>query len=445
MNARFAPSHLWAHLRSTYWFVPGLMCAAAVALAFGTVHLDRRFVETLSVVPWLYRGGADGARLLLSAVVGSMITAVSVTFSVTVVALTVASQHYGPRLLTNFMRDTSAQVVLGAFISTFAYCLLVLRVVRGDSQDLDAFVPHLAVTGAVGMTLVSIAAFIYYVHHVSSSIQISQIALVVTRDLLRSIDRLYPAHIGDPPSDGPEPPSRPEAAVPIPAIGEGYVESIDADGLMALVSECDTVVWIVRRPGDFAVKGAPLAYVHPGPAELPRFTDRLNATFIVGPERTSRQDAEYAIHQLVEVALRALSPGVNEPFTALTCIDRLTQGLSMLASRRPPPAARTDRHGRVRVVAPPRTFPELLTAAFDPILLFAGTNPAIYERVLGGLAVMARLAPASADREAIGRQADAVVETAARQLERPADRGRIERAHGEVIARLADGPAPSAS
>ena len=371
-----------------------------------------------------------------------MITAVSVTFSVTVVALTVASQHYGPRLLTNFMRDTAAQVVLGAFISTFAYCLLVLRVVRGDSQGLDAFVPHLAVTGAVALTLVSIAAFIFYVHHVSSSIQISQIALVVTRDLLRSIDHLYPAPIGDPPSERPEPPPQPEDAVPIPATDEGYVESIDADGLMDLVSKCDTVVWIERRPGDFAIKGAPLAYVHPAPPELPRFTDRLNAAFIVGPERTSRQDTEYAIHQLVEVALRALSPGVNEPFTALTCIDRLTQGLSLLASRQPPPGVRKDSGGRVRVVAPPRTFPDLLGAAFEPIVLFAGTNPAIYERVLGGLAVMARLTRASSDRATIGRQADTVLETAGAKLERPADRSRLERAHREVIVRLASAPHP---
>ena len=146
----------WSRLRSTYWFVPSLMTAGAVGLAFLLVAVDRLSTDESPWLGWVYGGGADGARSLLSAIAGSTITVVSLTFSVTVVALTVSSQHFGPRLLANFMRDSAAQFVLGMFIGTFAYCLVVLRTVQGDGAAYDRFVPHMSVTVAVALALVSV-------------------------------------------------------------------------------------------------------------------------------------------------------------------------------------------------------------------------------------------------------------------------------------------------
>jgi uncharacterized membrane protein len=179
MQARFAPANLWAHLRSTYWFLPSLITLGCMGLAFGMIALDRHAADREMLPRWLTGGGSDGAREILSSVAGSIITVVSVTFSVTIVALTVASQHFGPRLLNNFMRDTAVQAVLGIFIGTFVYCLLVLRTVQGASDHYERFIPHLGVAGAMLLTLVSVGALIFYVHHVATAIQVSQIALNV--------------------------------------------------------------------------------------------------------------------------------------------------------------------------------------------------------------------------------------------------------------------------
>ncbi|HEX6973245.1 MAG TPA: DUF2254 family protein, partial [Vicinamibacterales bacterium] len=167
---------VWNRLRSTYWFVPALLTLASIALGVGLVAMDSWYPEAAGTLGWVYNGGASGAQALLSAVAGSMITVVSVTFSVTVVALTVSSQHFGPRLLNSFMRDAAAQLVLGTFIGTFAYCVVVLRTVHGEGDGYAVFVPHLAVTAGVALTLVSVGMLIYYVHHVSASLQVSEIA-----------------------------------------------------------------------------------------------------------------------------------------------------------------------------------------------------------------------------------------------------------------------------
>ena len=417
MSGWTRPLAAWNRLRSTYWFMPAVMTAVAAAMAIVCVEIDRYTGADAPWLGWAYGGGADGARALLSAVAGSTITVVSLTFSVTIVALTVSAQHFGPRLLSNFMRDTAAQVVLGMFIGTFAFCLLVLRTVRADADDYAQFIPHLSVTVAVILAMLSVAALIYYLHHVAASIQVSQIALNVTRDLEAAIDRLYPDHAGADQEPPPAPlPPVPDDAAAIRADASGYVQAIDLDAVMALVERHDAMAWLDRRPGDFVIAGAVLATVSPPPADRDGFAKALRDAYVLGADRTAWQDAEFAIEQLVEVALHALSPGINEPFTAITCIDRLAQGLSILAGRRLPADVLEDSAHRPRVVAPPRSFAGLLHAAFDPILLNAGANPAIYSRLLERLAALAEVASRPKDHAAIADLAASVRDAAQVQL-----------------------------
>jgi uncharacterized membrane protein len=403
----------WGKLQSSYWFVPSVMTSLSVALAFSLLAADRRLGEDSTWLQWLYGGGADGARALLSAVASSTITVVSVTFSVTVVALTVASQHFGPRLLNNFMRDRAAQIVLGVFIATFVFCLIVLRTVQGDGDTYDRFVPHLSVTSAVVLTLLTVAALIYYVHHVSASMQVSRITLMVVRDLEAAIDRLYPNDAGEEPSGsiGRSPPI-PEGAEDLASESSGYVQAIDLGAALALAQKHDLTIWICARPGEFVTQGARLAAVYPPPAGARRFAAKFRRAYVFGSDRSSHQDAAFAIQQLVEVALHALSPAMNEPFTAITCIDRLGQGLGRLACRQLPAAVREDEHGRPRLVAEPQTFSDLLEIAFQPITVYAGSNPAIYQRVLETLETLAQRARRAADRAAIVRQAEHVRQSA---------------------------------
>jgi uncharacterized membrane protein len=440
MGLRLRPLALLNRLRSTYWFVPAVVTVAAVVLASVLVAVDRQYSDSTAWLGWAYGGGADGARSLLSAVAGSTMTVVSVTFSVMVVALTVSSQHFGPRLLNSFMRDNAAQLVLGTFTGTFAYCLMVLRTVQGDGDGYSAFVPHLAVTMALILTLISVGMLIFYVHHIATSMQVSEITAGVAQDLERTVGQLYPEPFGaalEPPVR--EPPAAPEGAVEIRARSSGYLQEIDSDAVLALACEHDAVIWLMARPGQFVIEGRAVAAVAPTPAEPDEFARRLIGTYVIRADRTSTQDADFAVQQLVEVALRALSPGVNEPFTAITCIDRLGQGLAKLASRKIPSAVRTGDEGAVRVVAEPRTFVELVEAAFDPIARYAGRNPAIAQRLLETLGALADITQRAEDRAAIARLADFVWTCTARDVEGERPRSMLARLHNEVRARLERG------
>lgn len=422
-------------LRSTYWFLPSSVTVAAVLLAFGNVAIDRSVSNSSFWLGWIFTGGPDGARALLSAVAGSVVTVVSVTFSVMVVALTVSSQHFGPRLLNSFMRDNAAQLVLGTFTGTFAYCLIVLRTVQGQGDGSGRFVPHLSVTVAVILTLISVGMLIYYVHHIALSLQVSEITAGIGRDLERAIERLYPERVGA----GALPPARPLPEPPAGAVAlegglSGYVQEIDSGKVLSLACRHETTLWITAKPGDFVVAGEPLAMAHPPPAQQESLARALRKAYLVDVDRTSRQDAAFAVQQLVEIALRALSPGVNEPFTAITCIDRLGQGLTSLAGRRIPSGARTDDEDAVRVVSPPRTFAELVTAAFEPILHHADRSFVVALRMLETLGRLALVARRPEDRDALTAIAGDVVMHVGGRLEDQRQRAQLQRLADHVKA-----------
>lgn len=362
-----------------------------------------------------------------------------------VVALTVSSQHFGPRLLNSFMRDTASQLVLGTFTGTFAYCLMVLRTVQGDGgDDYAVFVPHLAVTGSVVLTLVSVGMLIYYVHHIASSMQVSEITLRVASDFEHSIERIYPDAIGDETA-----PARreispvPPGALTISSDTSGYLQEVDGEGVLGLACEASTTIWLTARPGDFVTEGTTLAAAHPAPEDGQAFAARLRRGCVLGADRTSQQDVGFAAQQLVEVALHALSAGLNEPFTAMTCIDRLGQGLAKFAVRTLPDPVRSDEGGVPRVVARPHRFEELLTTVFEPIVLNAASQPLVLERVLGTLQMLAGVARRGEDHAAILRLAGQV-EVLAGKLDEPG-RSRVHARYRELMVSPIPtdrGPAP---
>jgi uncharacterized membrane protein len=438
MRLIFKPLLLLERLRSTYWFVPLMVTAGCAGLAFGLVAVDRR-LSPGSSLGWMYEGGAEGARAVLSAVAGSTMTVVGVTFSVIVVALTVASQHFGPRLLNNFMLDNVSQLVLGTFTGTFVYCLVVLRTVQGDGGDLyDRFIPHVAVTGGLALALGSVLVLIYYVHHVAKSMQVSEITQSVARELERAIDRMYPARFGaEAAGDNPSRPPVPAAGWPVASSASGYVQDVDATAVLALASEHDTTIWIVGDPGAFVIEDQPLAVVSPAPADPAALERRLRDAFVLGNDRSSHQDVGFAVQQLVEVALRALSPGTNETFTAVICIDRLGSGLARVAGRHVPGGVRLDEHGKVRVIATPTTFVTLLDASFGVLAMHMDRDAIIASRLLDALHRLVSAARRPEDRLAIGRVADRVLQVAEQRLEHQEDRASVQRLHQVVQNSLA--------
>lgn len=429
---------VWEYLRGTYWAVPSAMAIAAVVLSFGMIQLDEAVTATLlDRLSWVYTGGPEGARAVLSTIAGSMITVAGVTFSITIVALTLASQQFGPRLLRNFLRDLGNQIVLGTFVSTFLYCLLVLRTIRGT--DDTEFVPHLAVTLGVVLAMLSLGVLIFFIHHVATSIQASRIIAKVASDLEGAAKHLFPERVGAGDTsvtrDG-------DAASPVFATAAdsrlicattvGYVQAIDADGLMGLARRHDVWLRLHVRPGAFVRSGTPIMTVY-----APTFTSDwadgpFHGVVIVGAERTGTQDIEFFINQLVELAVRALSPSVNDPATARSCVDRLEQALCELASCRFPSALRYDADRTLRVVAAPVTFAILVESAFDEIGRYGASSVSVTVRLLEALGNISACVTREADRRPLLEQATALVHHSRLMKMSSRDRGHIEKCYQAV-------------
>ncbi len=422
----------WDRLRSSFWFVPAAMACLAVALAFSAVELDKAVADDwLSRLGWSYSGGAEGASLLLGTVAGSMIAIAGTVFSMTLVALSLASSQLGPRLLRNFMRDTANQVVLGTFVATFVYCLLVLRTIRRADEVI--FVPHLSVSIGVLLAIVSIGVLIYFIHHVSVSIQADEVVARVGRELDDGIDRLFPEHLGEPASVASEVPSEADLpaafareARPVGAAEDGYLQMIDADALMDLACEEDLLLRLERRPGHYLVKGRAMVMVWPGDRVTEALVDKMNAAFVFGNQRTAAQDVEFSFHQLVEIAVRALSPGINDPFTAIACVDRLGSALCRLARRDVPSPLRFDGHGRLRLVAPGSTFAGIVDTAFNQIRQSARSNPAVAIRMLDAIAQIAGHVQSAQDAACLQRHAGMIVRGAREAVPEADDLAAVE-------------------
>ncbi|MET0962849.1 MAG: DUF2254 domain-containing protein [Noviherbaspirillum sp.] len=413
----------WERVRSSFWFLPSLMAAAAVVLAFLTVEFDRSVAhEWLLELDWVYSGGAEGASAVLQTIAGSMITIAGVVFSLTLVALSLASSQFGPRLLRNFMRDTTNQLVLGTFIATFLYCLLVLRTIRRAEEVV--FVPHLSVTLGVVFALASLWVLIYFIHHVSVSIQADEVVARVGVELDETMTRLFPEQMGegcDAPAQAPPGPDHAEACI-IRAEGDGYLQIVDLKALMEAAQETDTVLRLARRPGHYIVHGSPLLSAFPAQGIDADVRAKLQGAFVVGTQRTASQDVEFAVLQLVEIGTRALSPGVNDPFTAIACIDRLGSGLCRLAQRRFPDPCRYDSDGKLRIVASAVTFAGIVDAAFNQLRQYARTSVEVTLRLLETIEVVAAFVTWPDDRAVLEKHADMIARGAAEALPEAHDR-----------------------
>lgn len=395
---------------------------------------EERKHERIELPNGIYKGGPEGARAVLSTVAGSMISVTGITFSITIVALTLASSQFGPRLLRNFMRDTGNQFVLGVFLATFVYCLMVLRRVQGTEESM--FVPHLSVTIGIILALGSLAVLIYFIHHVAQSIQAESVIAAVGRDLDTAIEESFPELIGKGvPADGNQKPidfppeSREEATVR--SVRSGYIQAIESDGLLRVAIDHDLVVRLNYKPGDYVFNGSPLVQVWSPSKMDDKVGEKIRNVFILGNHRSGEQDPEYAAHQLVEIAIRALSPGINDTFTAINCIDRLGASLSVLAGRVMPSGCRYDEKSNLRVVTDVDTFRGILNAAFDQIRQNGRGNAAVTIRLLEIIREISFHIRLASHRSSLLRQAE-MIERGSKTLPEQEDREDVRRMFEEA-------------
>lgn len=429
----------WNRVRSGFWFLPAVMASAAVVLALVGVSVDAPLRRWLTLhLGWTFTGGAEGASAVLGVMAGSMITIAGVVFSMTLVALSLASSQLGPRLLRHFMRDRATQVVLGTFIATFLYCLLVLRTIRRAEEV--AFVPHLSVSLGVLLAVASVGVLIYFIHHVSLSIQPNEVTARINRELVEALDRIFPHNIGrgtsqvrvDPPDVGFLEAFDAEAR-PVDAGADGYLQFTDGEALLELAMAEDLVVRLEQKPGRYVNAGSPLASIWPASRATDRLEHRLRSCFVLGHQRTPDQDLEFGVNQLVEIAVRALSPGLNDPFTAITCVDHLGSFLCRLATRDMPSRYRYDDQNLLRVIAPSNTFEELTDAAFNQIRQYGSPSVAVTIRLLETIAVVAGFAGRSEDRATLLRHAQMIARGALEKLSESEDRRAVEERHQAII------------
>jgi uncharacterized membrane protein len=438
--------NFWEEIRSSYWFVPAVMAIAAIGLAALTLAIDRGLGLGTSDQAGIFWGGStDGARELLSTAAGSTITVAGVVFSIMIVVLSLASSQFGPRLLRQFMRSRTNQVVLGTFVATFIYCLLILRTVHSGIEAGEEFVPHLSVSVSLVLVLFSLGVLIYFIHHMALSIQAPEVVADVAGDLFATIEGIFPGGIGyEPPDDNDEygraevPQDFETRARPVLAAHSGYLQAVDNDTLIKTASQLDLVLRLTRRPGHFVSRHMAVLMVWPSERLTDDAVRHLQRAFIVGKHRTHTQDIEFAIDQLVEVAVRALSPSLNDPFTAMSCIDWLGAALRELSSRHFPSRYRYDNQQRLRVIAEhSETFPGLVDEAFNMIRENAGKSVAVRIRLLEALAAIAEGEPYRQEaRDVLMRHADMIERSSREELTEERDLTDIRQRYDRVVELL---------
>jgi uncharacterized membrane protein len=368
-------------VRESFWLLPGIALVLSVLLGIAMVEVgaDNVDLELAARWPRLFGAGAEGTRGTLAAIAGSMITVAGVVFSVTIVALSLAADAYSPRVLRTFMRDRPTQVALGVFVGIFAYCLVVLRTVRASGDDGPGFVPALAVLGALILALLGVCMLVYFIHHAAVAIQVSTILQRVAHETRRAIERLFPDQLGEGEEQAHDEASAERAWRAVPALRSGYIVEVDAGGLLAFARRRGAVVRMELGVGEFAIESLPLASLAGPPGDPAADAAALDALYTLGAERSVEQDAAFGLQQIVDIATRALSPGINNPSTAAMCADHLSALLVLLARRRIPSRRRREagelQAGALRVIAKGPTFESLVALTFDPLVHYAQGNP----------------------------------------------------------------------
>lgn len=426
-------SKLLTDLRSSFWFVPALLVLGAMVLAVAALELDSAVgAEALARYPKLFGAGAEGTRELLSAIASSTITVAGVVFSITIVALSLTSAQYSSRVLRSFMQDRINQTVLGVFLGIYVYCLLVLRTIQGGDE---AFVPGISVIVGIASALGGIAFLILFIHHISTSIQATEITARVAGDTIVAIERQFErldAEEGDPEP----PPCKDPRWSAVEASRTGYIQSVNHSALLDYARRRACVVRMVHTPGDFVVQGETLLSIT-GDAPDDAAVATLNSAFAVNTYRDVTQDPAFGLQQLVEIALKALSPGVNDTATARTSLDYVVAILIELTKYRIEEVRRVgDGDGGLLVMLLARPVAFFVEQAFDPVRRNAAANVDMLLHTLRAIERVAHATRASEWSHALSQQLAAMRESIERGEYVLADRRKLAQAADRAMRAL---------
>ena len=420
-------------LRTNLWFVPLIEVLAAIVLFVITYSLDRAaFDGDFRIPSWALSGSPDAARQILTTVAAAIITVVGVVFSIVIVALTLTSTQFGPRMLRNFIRDPGTQVTLGTFVGTFVYAILALGSIGQESRG--NFVPHISITVTLVLLVLDLGVLIYFINHIASQIQLPQVIAGIAGDLAQAIE----TQAGNAAASAAAPSATAAlAALPgqcgtVAAPRSGYLQFIDRRTLVRIASQADVVIQMMHRPGHFLVQGH--SYARVWPAERAALVAReLARSHVTGPYRTLVQDVSFGLDQLVEIALRALSPAVNDTFTAMTCIDWIGDSLWKVTGNWQPTHAFCGAAGTVRVITIEPTYERLVERSFEKIRQACRGMPAIMIRQLDALTKITECAVRPDQRSLLLHQAAMIERLATASVAEDSDLADVRAAYQAVL------------
>ena len=394
------------------WRIPLKLSLASIAL-FGVTLipdiLDK--YQVIHIPSWLTMGSIDDARAILSAMMGAVATVLALIFSVALLVLSMVATLFGPRLLYRFLQDWVTQATIGLFMGAFIYVCLCFLVTHQSADSV--FIPQISLLTSWGLVVGSFAFLIYYSHRIATSIQNPDM-------IARVVDDLYPAVVGSHERTAGEGTGalpdddailrRADAGTIVPCPTSGYMQHLAHGALVAAARAAGALIVLRFRPGQFVLRGEPLASIVPA-SEAPRLEAAIDRHITIGRHRTLTQDSEFGIAQIVEIAIRALSPAVNDTFTGVACVDWLADALLVLAEKPPLEGNWYDTTGELRVWIPAMRIERLVKHAFDQIRQASATTPAVLIRQLD---VIRRLVPRMSEsaRRALAEQADAIRDTA---------------------------------
>ncbi|KAA0892860.1 DUF2254 domain-containing protein [Pusillimonas sp. ANT_WB101] len=418
-------------LGDTFWLVPGVMVLGGILLALGLLAVDRQDILPTWLIEnnWLYNGGGTGARTLLGAIASSTIGVAGTVFSITIAALSLAAGQMGPRLLRNFTQDRGVQLTLGVYLGTFSYALMVLRSVR--TQEEGAFTPHLALSVGIIFAFICVAILVYFVSHMANRINVDTVVELVSDDIRWAMDRLVTDQAQATAPDA----SFWANATPIVDARRGYLQQLSEEELAGWAAEQGTAIRLLVRRGDYVFPGAPIAVMT---VQVPDAEAAVRRATALGLTRGSAGDAEYAVRQLVEVAVRALSPGINDPHTAMSVLDRLGAALCELAGKNLPSGV-TLHEEQVALVVPNFTYESLVDVMFNMIRQNAAGSTAVLIRMLDVLTAVVACEADVPRRAVLMRHANLVWTDAQRTILNLSDRDDVGQRFALFMRTMAHG------
>lgn len=428
---------IYGMIRSSFWFVPALMMLIGMALFAGTLTVDKLGLTGGVLQTIFYSGGPSNAANLLQTLVGAMVAIATVVFSTMMVVLTLATSQFGHRLIRSFMRDRSNQAVLGIFLTTAVYCLLVFHMVGNDPKN--QFVPGVSLTIGFVLAIFSTCTLIYFTHHMASLVSAPEVLRTVAVECDEAIDRVYPdraSDAGEKAPDGANAPALGHGSDAIYARQGGYVQTIGEEALVKLAVEYGVVLESRVAFGDYVLPGTEVVRIHGG--ELgDDGKDKIHRQYVVGRNRLTEGDLIFAFNQMSEIAVRALSPALNNPYTALDCINRIADSLAVLITRPVPSEVWSDNNDEMRFVLNVPNFNVLLDTAYTPIRNYGRTSVQTLREMLRVLEKLAPLTRRENEREALARHAESIREAADNGLTEAMDIDRIQRFYERVNDALA--------